>query len=640
MTTVAFVGAGSVVFTRQLLADILGFPELEGVTISLHDIDRDRLSTAEGIAHQVAAQLGGRPTITCSTDRRAALDGADFVINMVQVGGIGATRVDFEVPASFGLRQTIADTLGVGGVFRALRTFPVLQGIAEDMQAVCPDAWLLNYTNPMAMNIWWLSEVAPSVKAVGLCHSVYWTVAGLCDVVGVPLEGTSYRAAGVNHQAWLMRWEYDGQDLYPRLDAAIAADEQLRRRVRVDMYRRLGYYPTETSEHSSEYVSWYLHDQREVERLRIPVDVYLGISEENVAEYEATRRALAAGEQLTFETSATEYAPQVIHSIVTGTPRSIHANVVNRGLIANLRQGAAVEVPCTVDALGLHPQAVGELPAQCAALNSAFLAVCELTVRAGLEGDPRLVRQAVMMDPNASASLRVEEIWDLCDAMTRAHGDLLPEALRARSGRSSSAPWQRQTDRGVRRRRSVGDAVRHRGASSGDRAPARVIELVEITSGSRRARPAGGRAPGLDGLDRTGFGSASTSWPTVSPTERLCHNASFDARSGSRARSAAMIPSCSACEVASRFGTSRKTRWNPEWRCQMSIVRSRSISLPQAATIVRWNSLLRSENEGPSCASTAARMRSMSASRASSSASETRSAASPVAMLSRCDRMK
>jgi alpha-galactosidase len=431
MTTITFVGAGSVVFTRQLLSDIFGFPELADATIALHDIDPDRLSTAEGIARQVAQQVGANPTITASADRRAALDGADFVINMVQVGGIDATRTDFAIPARFGLRQTIGDTLGIGGIFRALRTFPVLSGIAQDMAEVCPDAWLLNYTNPMAMNVLWLSQVAPTVRSAGLCHSVYWTVAGLCEVVGVPLEGTSYRAAGVNHQAWLLDWRHDGQDLYPRLDERIDRDEQLRRRVRVDMYRRLGYYPTETSEHSSEYVSWYLHDPREIERLRIPVDVYLGISEENVAEYEETRRALAAGETLPLEGSATEYAPQVIHSMVTGTPRTIHANVVNRGLIDNLPLGAAVEVPCSVDDLGLHPQSMGALPPQCAALNAAFLAVGDLTVRAALEGDPRSVRQAAMVDPNASASLRVDDIWALCDAMTEAHGDLLPEALRS-----------------------------------------------------------------------------------------------------------------------------------------------------------------------------------------------------------------
>jgi alpha-galactosidase len=431
MTTITFIGAGSVVFTRQLLADILSFPELADVRIALHDIDAARLETAAGIARQAAEQLGVHPSITATLDRRTALEGAQFVINMVQVGGIAATRTDFEIPASFGVRQTIADTLGVGGVFRALRTFPVLRGIAEDMLAVCPDAWLLNYTNPMAMNVWWLSEVAPRLKAVGLCHSVYWTVAGLCDLVGVPLEETDYRAAGVNHQAWLLRWEHRGENLYRRLDERIDADPELRRRVRVDMYRRLGYYPTETSEHSSEYVPWYLHDEREVARLRIPVDAYIGISEENVAEYELMRATLAAGEVVPLEHSATEYAPQVIHSMVTGSTRIIHANVPNRDLIGNLPRGAAVEVPCTVDRLGIHPHRVGVLPPQCAALNQAFLAVGELTVRAALEGDPRMVRQAVMMDPNASATLRVDDIWALCDEMTKAHGDLLPESLRA-----------------------------------------------------------------------------------------------------------------------------------------------------------------------------------------------------------------
>ena len=430
MTTVAFIGAGSVVFTRQLLTDIFGFAELADVRVALHDIDPDRLETAEGIARQAADQLGARPRITASLDRRAALEGADFVVNMVQVGGIDATRIDFTVPASFGLRQTIGDTLGVGGVFRALRTFPLLDALATDMLAVCPDAWLLNYTNPMAMNVWWLAEVAPRLKAVGLCHSVYWTVHGLCELLGVPLAETGYRAAGVNHQAWLLRWEHQGRSLYPLLDERIAADPELRRRVRVDMYRRLGYYPTETSEHSSEYVPWYLHDEREIERLRIPVDDYIGISEENVAEYERTRATLAAGGTIALEQEATEYAPQVIHSIVTGESRTIHANVVNRDLITNLPRGAAVEVPSTVDSLGVHPQHVGALPPQCAALNSQFLAVGELTVRAALKGDPRMVRQAVMMDPNAAATLRVDDIWRLCDAMTEAHGDLLPEALR------------------------------------------------------------------------------------------------------------------------------------------------------------------------------------------------------------------
>ena len=224
----------------------------------------------------------------------------------------------------------------MGGIFRGLRTFPVLDGIADDMLAICPDAWLLNYTNPMAMNIAYLAAAKPQLKAVGLCHSVFWTVHDLCELLGVPLDEVDYTGAGVNHQAWLLEFRHRGTDLYPVLDGLIAADPQLRRRVRVDMYRRLGYYPTETSEHSSEYVAWYLHDDAEIERLRIPVGDYLQISADNVAEYHAVRESLKKGESLDLSRDATEYAPQVIHSMVTGTMRRIHANVANRGLITNL----------------------------------------------------------------------------------------------------------------------------------------------------------------------------------------------------------------------------------------------------------------------------------------------------------------
>ena len=431
MATITFLGAGSVVFTRELLGDILGFAELAGSTIVLHDIDAERLETAEAIAHATAAALGAKPVIVTSLDRRRALEGADYVINSIQVGMHASTVTDIEVPASFGLRQTIGDTIGVGGIFRGLRTFPVLAGIAADMLEICPDAWLLNYTNPMAMNVAYLAAVAPRLKVVGLCHSVYWTIRGLCEVIEVPFEEVSYWSAGVNHQAWVLRWEREGQSLYPLLDARIAADPELRRRVRVDMYRRLGYYPTETSEHSSEYLPFYLHHDAEVERLRIPVGDYVRISEENLAEYHATRAGLLAGEPLTIDRDSTEYAPQVIHSMETGTKRTIFGNVKNTGLITNLPQDYAVEVPCAVDEMGVHPIHIGALPLQCAALNRSFVSVGELTVLAAVTGDARLVRNAAMIDPNAAASLTVDQIWGLCDAMTAAHGDLLPETLRA-----------------------------------------------------------------------------------------------------------------------------------------------------------------------------------------------------------------
>ena len=428
--TIVIIGAGSAVFTRELLGDIFSFPELTSVRVVLHDIDAERLETAEAIAHATARAAGAHPEVSAVADRRKALEGADYVINVIQVGMHEATVRDFEIPERYGLHQTIGDTIGIGGIFRGLRTFPVLAGIARDMTEVCPDAWLLNYTNPMAMNVTFLHHVAPRLKVLGLCHSVYWTMVGLCEIVGVPYDEVSYWSAGVNHQAWVLRWQRGGQDLYPLLDQRIAADPELRRRVRVDMYRRLGYYPTETSEHSSEYVPWYLRNPGEVDRLRLDIGEYVSISEANLAEYASVRAELAESQTLAIDTGSTEYAPQVIHSMETGTLRVIAANIVNDGLITNLPDGLAVEVPTVIDALGAHPMKVGDLPAQCAALNRSFLGPVELAVRAAVDSDPRLVRAAAMVDPNTAATLTVDEIWALCDELTTAHGNLLPEPLR------------------------------------------------------------------------------------------------------------------------------------------------------------------------------------------------------------------
>jgi alpha-galactosidase len=263
-----------------------------------------------------------------------------------------------------------------------------------------------------------------------LCHSVYWTVHGLCSIVGVPLEEVDYTSAGVNHQAWVLRWERDGQDLYPLLDEAIARDPELRRRVRVDMYRRLGFFPTETSEHSAEYVPWYLRHDAEVERLRIPVGEYVKISDDNLVNYARTRASLLAGEDLPIERGATEYAPQVIHSLETGKQRTIVGNVANRGLVTNLPQDYAVEVPCVLDRLGVRPVAVGALPAQLAAVNRPYCSVGELTVRAALEQSRSLVVQAALLDPNTAATLTTAQIADMVDDLIEAHGELIPEGIR------------------------------------------------------------------------------------------------------------------------------------------------------------------------------------------------------------------
>ncbi|HEX3330066.1 MAG TPA: alpha-glucosidase/alpha-galactosidase [Gaiellales bacterium] len=429
MTRIAFVGAGSVEFTRNLLGDLLTFPELADVTIALHDIDPERLETAEGMARWTNQQLGARATFEAHLDRRAALAGCDFVVNMIQVGGHAATRIDFEVPMKHGLRQTIGDTLGIGGIFRSLRTIPVMLDIARDMHELCPDAWLLNYTNPMAMLCWATYAGSPIQRIVGLCHSVQWTTRGLADIVGVPYEEVDYLGAGVNHQAWILRFRRDGEDLYPLLDAAIERDAELRRRVRVEIYRRFGYFPTESSEHSSEYLPWFLRDDAMIDRFRVPVDEYVRRSEENLRLYAEERERLASGGGFEIERSL-EYASLIVHSVATGEPRVIYGNVRNDGLIENLPRGACVEVPCLVDGNGVQPTAIGALPPQLAGLNRTFLNVCELTVRAVLEGRRDHVEHAALLDPNTAATLSPEQIVALVDDMIAAHGDAIPEGIR------------------------------------------------------------------------------------------------------------------------------------------------------------------------------------------------------------------
>jgi len=421
---IAFIGAGSVEFTKNLLGDILSFPELAAAEIVLHDIDPERLEAGAAIAHWTNEALGAQATITGTLDRRAALEGADYVVNMIQVGGHDATLLDFEIPLRHGLRQTIGDTLGIGGIFRALRTIPVMLDIAEDMKEECPDAWFLNYTNPMAMLCWAVYEGSPIKRIVGLCHSVQETTRRLAELVGVPFEQVTFLGAGVNHQAFILRFEREGENLYPLLDEAIDRDPELARTVRVELYRRFGYFPTESSEHSAEYVPWFMRHDDAVERYRIPVGEYVHRSEQNLREYEQIRSALAAGEGFEIERSL-EYASLIIHSIETGTERVIYGNVRNSGLIDNLPEGCCVEVPCVVDRVGVQPTHVGALPPQLAALNRTFVNVCELTVRAALEGKAEHVYHAAMLDPNAAASLTLDEIESLVDDLLVAHGDLV-----------------------------------------------------------------------------------------------------------------------------------------------------------------------------------------------------------------------
>lgn len=430
---IAFIGAGSVIFTQKLLGDILAFPELRDVTFALHDIDSERLETAGAIARRTADMLGASPAIEEHVDRRRAIDGANIVVNMVQVGGHGSTLVDFDVPRRFGLPQTIADTLGIGGIFRALRTIPVMQGIAADMHDVSNDAWLLNYTNPMAMLTWSVYEGTPVDKVVGLCHSVQYTVRKLAALIDVPEREVQFLGAGVNHQAFLLRFERKGtgESLYPLLDEAIARDPGLERRVRMEVYRCFGYFPTESSEHLAEYVPWIMHDAGSREHYRIPVDEYVRRSEENLETYANVRGMLERGDEFPPIEQSVEYASEIIHSLRTDEKRVFYGNVRNDGLIDNLPDGACVEVPCLVDAMGVQPVRIGALPPQLAALNRTFLNPVELTVRAALEENPEFVRHAAMLDPSTSATLSIAQIHELVDELIVAHGDMLPGWLRA-----------------------------------------------------------------------------------------------------------------------------------------------------------------------------------------------------------------
>jgi len=430
MTRIAFVGAGSVVFTRNLLADVLELPALGGIEIALHDVDARRLETAAAMARHVADARGASPRITAHAERHAALDGADFVVNTVQVGGHAATLTDFDVPARYGLRQTIGDTLGIGGIFRALRTAEHMLALGHELPELCaPGAWLLNYTNPMAALCELVYRGTPTTNVVGLCHSVQFTVEELCRIVEVPEEDVTFLSAGVNHQAFLLRFERDGESLYPRLDHRIASDPELARRVRVALYRRLGFFPTESSEHAAEYVPWLLGHDDEIERYRIPVGEYVRRSEANLEEYERVRSALERGDAMPLRRS-NEYAATIVNSIVTGAPSVIYGNVPNDGMIPGLPDGACVEVPCLVDATGVRPTPVPSYPPHLAALNRTYVNVVDLTVRAVLDRRPDHVRHAAMLDPNTAATLTLDEIDALCDELTDAHGDLIPPALR------------------------------------------------------------------------------------------------------------------------------------------------------------------------------------------------------------------
>ena len=460
MPKITFLGAGSTVFAKNLLSDILSFEALSDATIALHDIDAARLETTHRVGQRIAKAMDVHPRLETHLDRRSALEGADYAIGMFQVGGYDpATITDFEVAKHFGLQQTIGDTLGIGGIMRALRTIPVYLEMCRDMESLCPGVLLLNYVNPMAMVTWAINR-ATRIKTVGLCHSVQGTAQQLAEVIHVPLEEINYLCAGINHMAFYLRFERNGEDLYPLLHQVIAEDRiPAWNRVRFEMLKRLGYFVTESSEHFAEYVPWFIKRDRPdlIERFNVPLDEYLRRCKVQIAGWEVTRETIENPEipvdmqelvQKLMSAGATdyeldyvqnmlaglsepevsqEYGARIIHAVETGQPEVVYGNVMNAGLIDNLPDECCVEVPCLVDRNGIQPTRIGSLPPHLAALIRTNVNVQALTVEAVLSGNRDHVYHAAMLDPHTAAELDLSQIWDLVDAMLEAHGGWIPD---------------------------------------------------------------------------------------------------------------------------------------------------------------------------------------------------------------------
>jgi alpha-galactosidase len=444
MAKIVFLGAGSTVFAKNVLGDCLLTPSLQDSEIALYDIDPVRLEDSRRMMETInRTSNNGRARISAHlgvSERTAALRGANFVVNAIQVGGYKpSTVIDFDIPKRFGLRQTIADTLGIGGIFRSLRTIPVMLEIAGEMETLCPDAWFLNYTNPMAI----LSGAmlrASSIRTVGLCHSVQACVPGLLGLLGLSDKYTGptlrWKIAGINHQAWLLELTANGQDIYPEVKRlAVAMNMEARKpgakkhwdMVRYALMERFGHYITESSEHNAEYTPYFIKAQYPglIEEFGIPLDEYPRRCEEQIKGWEKQRSEIVENNSLSHVRSH-EYGARIMDSILNDTPIEIGGNVLNNGLIPNLPAEAVVEVPCLVNRNGVQGCLVGPLPEQCAALNRTNINVQLLTIRAALSRKREHVYQAALLDPHTAAELPMDSIVAMCDALFEAHGPMMP----------------------------------------------------------------------------------------------------------------------------------------------------------------------------------------------------------------------
>ncbi|MBT8456242.1 MAG: alpha-glucosidase/alpha-galactosidase [Alphaproteobacteria bacterium] len=440
---IAFIGAGSTIFMKNIVGDALHFPALSDATFALMDIDTSRLEESEVVAKKLVATMGAAARVETTTDRRRALDGADFVVTAFQIGGYKpSTVIDFDIPRQYGLRQTIADTLGVGGIMRGLRTVPHLWAIAADMAELCPDALMLQYVNPMAINTWALAERYPHVKQVGLCHSVQNTVEEIAHDLDLPKDEIQYKVAGVNHVAFFVKFEHGGQSLYPALREGYRAGrlpkpplhhKRCPNKVRYEVMEHLGYFCTESSEHLAEYVPWFIKDGREdlIEQFGIPLDEYPRRCVEQMADWSSQATAYRSAMEIEIEKSH-EFAAEMMNAIVTDAPYVAYGNLPNHGQLPQLPLGAAVETPCLVDANGVQPSVVTDIPPQLIALMRSQINVQELTVRALTEENPEYLYHAAMMAPHTAAEPDLRQIRSLATDLLAAHGDWVPEWARVR----------------------------------------------------------------------------------------------------------------------------------------------------------------------------------------------------------------
>lgn len=430
MSKITFIGAGSTVFVKNVLGDVMSTPALQGFELALFDIDPERLQDSERLLSSMKQTLGSSCVIKSYTDRKEALRGAKYVINAIQVGGYDpCTITDFEIPKKYGLRQTIADTLGIGGIFRNLRTIPVMLDFARDINEVCPDAWFFNYTNPMAV-LTNVMNTAGGVKTVGLCHSVQVCVSELFESLGMDHNGVQSKIAGINHMAWLLEVTKDGVDLYPEIKrrAAEKQKEKHKDMVRFELMLRFGYYVTESSEHNAEYHPYFIKRNYPelIDRFNIPLDEYPRRCVNQINNWKSMREKLFESKSIEHSRSR-EYASYMIEAMETNVPYKIGGNVMNTGLITNLPKEACVEVPCLVDASGITPTYVGDLPPQLAALNRTNINTQLLTIEAALTGKKEHIYHAALLDPHTSAELSIDDITALCDDLIEAHGSWLPE---------------------------------------------------------------------------------------------------------------------------------------------------------------------------------------------------------------------